>query len=104
MDIYENIIFFIIIIFIIGSKYLSLYHSPSARKAKQNVTNSLKIKIGMSKHEVIQIMGEPNDKQISYINNVDTMYYYEPPVDAFEGIYIQFDCSTGKVNRIILFE
>ncbi len=87
-------IFLIIIILIIGITYLFLYHTPSARKAKQNVINSLTIEIGMSKHVVIQIMGKPDDKRISYFNTVDTMYCYKPPFASSEGIYIQFDFST----------
>ena len=58
----------------------------------------------MSKQEVIEIMGKPDDKEISYHNYVDSMYYYEPPFAASDGIYIQFDYSTGKVNRIVPFE
>ena len=103
MNIKKIIIFLSIILLIIGTTYSFLHYTPSARKAKQNVTNSLKIEVGMSKQEVIQIMGNPDDKQISYHNSVDTMYYYEPPFAASEGIYIQFDFSTGKVNKILLY-
>jgi len=100
----KKIIFLIIIILIIGITYLFLYHTPSARKAKQNVVNSLKIEVGMSKHEVIQIMGKPDNKRFSFFNSVDTMYCYQPPVAASSGIYIQFDYGTNKVNKIILNE
>ena len=93
-----------IIILLIGISYLYFNCSTQERKAKKNVTNSLKIEIGMSKHEVIQIMGEPDDRIISYFNKVDTMYYYEPPLGASNGIYIHFDFSTDKVNRIVLWE
>ena len=58
----------------------------------------------MSKHEVIQIMGKPDNKRISFFNSVDTMYCYQPPFAASSGIYIQFDYRTNKVNRIILNE
>jgi len=102
MNTYKKIIFLIIIALIIGITYLFLYHTPSARKAKQNVANSLKIEIGMSKNEVIQIMGEPDNKRISFFNSVDTMYCYQPPFAAASGIYIQFDFYTNRVNRIIL--
>jgi len=101
------IIFFLVIITIIGIPYLLLYQTPWARKVRQNVSNSLKIEIGMSKQEAIQIMGEPDDKRISsYIspcNKVDSMYYYEPPFGASDGIYIQFDSNTSKVNGIVLW-
>jgi len=98
------IIFFIIMTLIFGIFYLLLHQTSSARKAKQNMSNSLKIEIGMSKHEVLQIMGNPDDKLISFINSVDSVYYYEPPFAAASGIYIQFDIGTDKVNRIILNE
>ena len=92
------------IMFLIGIPYLYLNYSPRARKTKQNVTNSLKIEIEMSKDEVIQIMGNPDNKGISYFNKVDTIYFYEPPFGASDGIYIQFDFSTGNVNRIVLWQ
>jgi len=106
MNTEKKIIFLIIIIItiIFSITYLFLYHTPSARNAKQNVANSLKIEVGMSKHEVIQIMGKPYNKRISFFNFVDTMYFYQPPFAAASGIYIQFDFDTNKVNRIILNE
>ena len=102
MNTYRKIIFLIVII--IGITYLFLYHTPSARKAKQNVANSLKIEVGMPKHDVIQIMGKPDYKRISFFNSVDTMYCYHSPFAAASDIYIQFDFYTYKVNRIILNE
>jgi len=78
--------------------------TPSANKAKQNVLNSEKIEVDMTKEEVLQIMGKPDSKQLSFFNNVDTMYYYEPPFGASSGIYIQFSDSGGIVNQIIPYE
>jgi len=49
-------------------------------------------------------MGVPDSKQLSYFNNVDTMYYYEPPFGVSSGIYIQFSDSSGIVNHIIPYE
>lgn len=57
----------------------------------------------MGKIDVIRIMGIPNNKRVSFLNNTDSMYYYEPPFGASEGIYVQFD-SIGIVNRIVDFE
>ena len=78
--------------------------TPNANKAKQNVLNSEKIVNGMTKTEVLKIMGVPDSKQLSYFNDVDTMYYYEPPFGASSGIYIQFSDSSGVVNHIIPYE
>lgn len=89
----------IVLVFIILVRF-----TPNANKAKQNVLNSEKITIGMTKKEVLEIMGVPDSKQLSYFNNVDTAYYYEPPFGASSGIYIQFSDSSGVVNHIIPYE
>lgn len=73
-------------------------------QAKQNVLNSGKISIGMVKNDVLEIMGIPDSKHLSYFNNVDTMYYYKPPFGASSGIYIQFSDSSKTVNLIIPYE
>jgi hypothetical protein len=99
----KRILLFAIII-IVAIFIVFICYSPSANKAKQNVINSERVKIGMSKFAVLQIMGEPDAKRISFFNATDTMYYYEPPFAASEGIYIQFEDSSGKVNQIIPYE
>jgi len=73
-------------------------------KVKINIVNSEKIKLNMTKEQVLKIMGEPESKQLSYFNKLDTMYYYKPPFGASSGIYIQFDDSLRIVNRITLYE
>lgn len=93
------IIVAIVLVFIILVRFI-----PNANKAKQNMLNSEKITIGMTKKEVLEIMGVPDSKQLSYFNNVDTTYYYEPPFGASSGIYIQFSDSSGVVNHIIPYE
>ena len=45
-------------------------------------------------------MGIPNDKEISYLNNTDSMYFYMPPIGFSEGIYIHFD-STSHIKSFI---
>lgn len=99
----RRIILLAIVIAFVGFVFFE-YFTPSANKAKQNVINSKKVKLGMTKLEVYKIMGEPDAKQISFFNTRDTMYYYKPPFAASEGIYIQVGDSSGKVNKIILFE
>ncbi len=97
-------ILLIIIIAIVFVFIALVRFTPNASKAKQNVLNSEKIVIGMVKNDVLKIMGVPDSKQLSYFNNVDTMYYYKPPFGDSSGIYIQFSDSSGAVNRIIAYE
>ena len=94
----------VIVIAIIVISGFSVFFKPSVNKTRQNVINSEKIKIGMTKIEVIKIMGKPDDKRMSFFGSKDTMYYYEPPFAASEGIYIQFEDSSKKVNHIIPYE
>ena len=74
--------------------------TPSAFKARKNVENIKSIQIGMSKAQAVEIMGKPKNKRLSFLNSIDSMYYYEPPFGASEGICIQFD-SAGIVNKVI---
>jgi len=97
-------IIIIIIIAIIFIFIIQVRFTLNTSKAKQNVLNSEMIKIGMTKEKVLEIMGVPDGRQISYFNNVDTTYYYEPPFGASSGIYVQFSDSTEVVNHIITYE
>jgi hypothetical protein len=89
----------IVLVFIVLVRF-----TPSANQAKLNVLNSQNITIGMKKKDVIKIMGLPDVKKLSFFNNVDTMYYYQPPFGASSGIYIQFSDSSEVVNQIIPYE
>ncbi|MDD2412120.1 MAG: outer membrane protein assembly factor BamE [Bacteroidales bacterium] len=97
-------IILLIIIVLAFAFFVIVRFTPSARKSNKNVVNSEKVKLGMTKAEVLLIMGEPDTKLLSYFNKEDTMYYYEPPFGASSGIYIQFEDSSGIVNRTILYE
>ncbi|MBP7838609.1 MAG: outer membrane protein assembly factor BamE [Bacteroidales bacterium] len=93
------IVLFGILAFIFGVIFLH----PNASKARNNVENSKRIIIGMNKAEVLKIMGTPDAKRLSFENSIDSMYYYEPPFAASEGIYIQFD-NREIVNKIFPYE
>ena len=80
-----------------------VFFSPTVFNAKKNVENVKNAKIGMDKNEVLKIMGTPDNRRISFLNSIDSMYYYEPPFGASEGIYIQFD-SSNVVNKIVDYE
>lgn len=94
-----TIVITIIFVFIALTRF-----TPNSRKAKQNVLNSKKIEIGMTKENVLEIMGVPDSKNLSFFNDVDTMYYYEPPFGSSSGIFFQFDDSNGVISRIIPYE
>lgn len=83
---------------------IKINFTTSSRKAKQNVNNIEKVKIGMTKAEVINVMGTPNAKQMSFFNSNDSVYFYKPPFGASSGIYIQFEDSSDVVNQIIPYE
>jgi len=77
--------------------------SVNARKSKENVVNSEKLKIGMDTLQVKEIMGEP-DARSNYVTGNDIpLFYYQPPFLASDGIFIHFD-SLGHVKRITYFE
>ena len=91
-----------------------LNFSPWAQVARQNVSNSEKVKIGMPKDEVLSIMGKP-DRIESLSQYVDPThpgvwrhkglktYYYRPPALAGDGIFIWLD-TTDTVVYITHFE
>ena len=87
---------------VLGFYYL-LDWGPEARKSKENVVNSEKLKIGMDTLQVKGIMGEP-DARSNYVTGNDIpLFYYQPPFLASDGIFIHFD-SLGHVKRITYFE
>ncbi|UJP65614.1 hypothetical protein [Mongoliitalea daihaiensis] len=81
---------------------LALY-LPKVYKSYKNVTNSKLLELGMDKAEVIRIMGLPDSQGISYFNQLDSLYFYQPPFAASSGIEIIFG-SDGKVTKIIPYE
>ena len=99
----NRIIVLIILLAILAFFFGIIFLHPKAFKARNNVENSKKIIVGMKKAEVLKIMGVPDAKRLSFESSIDSMYYYEPPFAASEGIYIQFD-SVEKVNKIFPFE
>ncbi len=100
----KKIIVLILFVIVITTFGLFIENKYATSKSSRNVLNSKKVKIGMAKNEVLQIMGVPDSKILSYFEKKDTMYYYQPPFGASAGIYIQFSDSSGFVNRIILNE
>lgn len=93
-----------ILIFIsLGILLSILMLAPRVYQIQKNVQNSKEIKLGMEKQEVLSIMGEPDSRRISYFNEVDSLYFYQPPFGASSGIEIIFG-SDEKVNKVMYYE
>lgn len=73
-------------------------------EARNHVKNSTRIRIGMTINEVVEIMGEPDDRVVSFFDKNDSMLYYKPPFGASSGIYFEYDTDTRRINRIISYE
>lgn len=93
---------FIVVIVSISYFLILLYahFSPSGIRAKRNVENSEKIEVGMSKGQVLEIMGNPDEAYVSYYN-IDSVYFYEPPLLSSDGIEIFID-KEGHVSAVVL--
>lgn len=87
-------IFIIILLFL-----FYVFLSPRAFKARKNVKNSERLEIGMSKSDMINIMGDPNDIYRCYENSIDTIYFYEPPFFSSDGIEVVI--SDKRIKRIV---
>ena len=101
----RKFLYFIIIIAVIffGWNYLFKW-SPESQNAIKNVENSKLLSTGMTKHEVFNIMGQPNDSTISKKNPKLIIYYYSPPLMASDGIYLYLNNENNKLERILLYE
>lgn len=97
-------ILFISLIVVVIILIWLLSHISFNKELKQNVENSQKVEIGMNINEVLIIMGEPDERIISFFNEKDSMLYYEPPFGASSGIYFQFENENRLVTRIIPYE
>lgn len=99
MKIMKRILLFISLAILL----IILMLAPRVYRTQKNVQNSKEIKLGMEKEEVLKIMGEPDSRRISYFNEVDSLYYYQPPFGASSGIEIIFG-SDEKVNKVMYYE
>ena len=99
MQIMKRILIFISLCILLSILVLG----PKIYRSQKNVKNSKEIKLGMGKDEVLKIMGKPDSKRISYFNEIDSLYFYQPPFGASSGIEIIFG-SDEKVQKILLYE
>ncbi len=93
----KYIILSILALFFLFMIYIFL--SPRAFKARKNVSNTKNIEIGMNKKAMLEFMGEPDDTYPSYYDNKDTIYFYEPPFMASDGIEIYI--GDNRIKRIV---
>lgn len=79
--------------------------SEGAKAAKRNISNSKKLRIGMTKSEVVTVMGFPNDSIAREYDrvHVDVMlYYYTTNDDSNPYIQVNFN-ERGRVSHIFLY-
>ena len=93
---YIILVFSIIIVLVV----YKIRISPRAIEARRNEKNSEKVNIGMSKYEMLEIMGEPDNIRQHPIENNIHVYYYEPPFGSSEGIYIYVESETAVIKII----
>ena len=69
---------------------------------KRNHQNAKQIRLGMTAEEVIQIMGQPEEKNLVNGSKVEaeSTYQYKAPFASSEGIEIFFD-EEGKVIHVV---
>lgn len=68
---------------------------------KRNHQNTKQIRLGMTAEEVIQIMGQPEEKNLVIGSRVEaeSTFQYQAPFGSSDGIYISFD-KEGKVIHV----
>jgi len=71
--------------------------SERARQAFINEVNAKKIELNMSKFEMLQIMGEPDEILSHPVKDNITVYYYEPTFGTSDGIYFHVNSSMKIV-------
>jgi len=96
-----TILLSLIVVLPIGIYFYITKLSPEARRATKNVENSKKIKIGIHKEQLIEIMGPPAKKGGN--ENNDSTFYYAAPFASSDGINFGID-SSGVVIHIQLYE
>ena len=79
--------------------FLSLFLFAGCYSAKRNVVNSAKLRVGMSKAQVLQVMGEPEKNETFHRPDV-WFYYYE--TNWVDGFVTEDECfpvvfENGKV-------
>jgi len=83
---------------------LFLTNCSGENKSKLNYENCLKVQIGMSQEEVLEIMGKPDTIFSNQFKENYISFYYTPPALSSSGIDIIIDNNSNKVIEIICSE
>jgi outer membrane protein assembly factor BamE (lipoprotein component of BamABCDE complex) len=70
------------------------------KKSIQNIGKIKLVKVGLSKDEVFEIMGDPIKTVIHYFDSSQIVYYYETPLYAAGQIQIFFDTTEMRVIKV----
>jgi hypothetical protein len=63
----------------------------------------LAITITLGIVSIVWVLGEPDSRRLSYFEESDSLYYYQPPFGASSGIEFIIG-PDGKVNKILPYE
>ncbi len=99
----RRIIAYTLILFVLVF-LIFLYHMKYSRRAihaRENEKNIEIVKIGISKYEMLQIMGSPDDISNHPVDPKVKIYYYEPSFGSSDGIYIYLenDLQVTKIKK-----
>ena len=83
---------------------LLLISCTGINESELNYQNCLKIKVGMLKYEVIEIMGDPDTIISSTRYKNEITLYYKPPPMASAGVDIIVDENTNRVIKVFCSE
>lgn len=88
------------VFFLLAAAIYTAFLSPSEFKARRNLKNFKHLKVGMTKNQMLQIMGEPDRLECTVSSSYRSCYYYyRPPFLSSGGIDIYTD-STDKIERL----
>ncbi len=72
----------------------------NADKARENFKNLTKVSLGMPERDVVKIMGEPKEKDVSPYTNMNYRFIYDSPPGMSDHIIIIFSMKDSLVVGI----
>jgi hypothetical protein len=66
-------------------------------KGERNRENLEKVQTGMTTHEVVSVMGDPDTVLALSIDRAKFRYLYDPPFGASDNIYVVFSSFDSVV-------
>lgn len=78
--------------------------NPAIKQGQTNVENSKSLVLGMSKEEVLKVMGPPDSiSEETTQEGATETYYYQPPPFSSDGIFVEFD-QHEQATKIVYYE